>query len=347
MITLSIDFLIQGIAILSIILICFCIYLTLERTRELFQLRIKDSYIKEREKEWYRYFRDEEVFNTALIPKNKHEIQAVEEIFLTYLKNLSNSSIKEKITQFSNQYLKQHYQRLLKSKKWSTRMNAMYRIVDFHIDSLVDECKRLEKRKLSNEENFQLLKIYSIFSTDNFLKEILTPSVTFSEYEYKKLLTSVNSEILEGLMFQLDELPVASQYSLIDTLGIKRNMDYLPLLESQLHNENSEIRIRSLKAINEIGIIIELEKYLPFVASPLWEERLMIAKLLGNLPLSYSYPYLQTLLQDESWWVRSQAAKTIGNKKTGREKLEEFVKTASDQYAVDMANEVLRKDYIR
>lgn len=221
-------------------------------------------------------------------------------------------------------------------------MNALYRIISLGIDSLADECKELEKRtKLSTEERFQLLVIHSMFDEASFIKEFANLSIKLSEYEYKKLLIGFNSEILEKLTHQINDFPEEYQYYFIDVLGISRNLDFLPFLESNLSHENPEIRIRSLKAINEIGIVSNLEIYKVFINSPIWEERLMLAKLLGVFSLEEAYPYLEQLLQDENWWVRSNAARSIGNSKDGRSRLEVFIATAQDQYAIDMAREVL------
>ncbi|RKJ24381.1 HEAT repeat domain-containing protein, partial [Butyricicoccus sp. 1XD8-22] len=54
-----------------------------------------------------------------------------------------------------------------------------------------------------------------------------------------------------------------------------------------------------------------LDRYIPFVSSDIWEERLMAAKLLQNVPLKGSLSYLEKLLEDESWLVRTQAAQAI------------------------------------
>jgi HEAT repeat protein len=70
----------------------------------------------------------------------------------------------------------------------------------------------------------------------------------------------------------------------------------------------------------------------------------MLAKLLRAFPLEQVYPYLEKLLQDKNWWVRFHAAQTIGSSKDGKAKLKTFIKTAQDQYAVDMACEVLGGD---
>lgn len=305
-----IDFLIWAIIILSVLLIGFWMYLMFERLKEVARQRKIDLYIKGKQQKWYRYFRGEEPFTDELIPKNKYEIQGIEELFLVYLQNLSNTGMKEKIKQFSNRYLKQYYQKLLGSRKWSLKMNALYRIADFQLSSLADECYALEKRRLTHEESFQLLKLYSMFNPENFIEKII--AIPLSEFEYKKLLTGLDSETYEELQRRFHEMPVTCRYSMIDTIGLKRDMDSIPFLEAKLENDDPEIRIRSLKAIHEIGIILHLDKYVPFVSSNIWQERLMTAKLLQNVSLKDSLPYLKKLLEDESWQVRSQVARALG-----------------------------------
>lgn len=340
---LTIELVFRLIIVLAIVLMACICYLIFKRAKEVSGLRKKEAYLREKQMLWYRYFRDEEKFHASLIPKNKFEVQAVEEVFLAYLNNVFTPAILEKIKLFSNQYLKQHFLRLLRSRKWGDRINAMERIVDFHIDSLVEECERIDEKKLSHEEHFQLLRIVTVVRQEQFVDKLLTLPVLFSEYEYKKLFISVDEEILKNVMNRMEELPDTCKFALIDILGIKRNMDALPFLESQLKHSNDEIRIRSLKAIYELGILSDPEKYVHFNTSSLWEERLMHAKLLGNLPIAYSLPYLEVLLQDDSWWVRSQAAETIGKSKRGEEILQGIIETASDPFAIDIANEVLWK----
>ncbi len=343
---IPIDVLIIGIVSLSLILAILSIYMVLKGTRDNIISRKKKKYIQNKQDTWYRYFNDDVPLPSELIPNNKSEIKAIEEIFLAYVENISNPTIKKKIRKFSNQYLRRYYLNLLLHRRWSLRMNALYRIVSLEIDSLVDECKKFAKRaKLSSEERFQLLIIHSMFDEESFINEFGDSSLALSEYEYKKLLVSFSVEILEKLMLQIDKFPEEYQYYFVDVLGIKRNLSFLPFLENNLSHDNAEIRIRSLKAINEIGMITDLDRYTVFLDSPIWEERLMLAKLLGAFPLEQVYPYLEELLQDENWWVRSQSARTIGNSKDGKSRLETFIATAQDQYAIEMAQEVLVRGY--
>lgn len=338
---LTIELLLRLILLIVIVLVACTCYLIMQRMKEVSGQQKSRAYIREKQLLWYRYFRDEEPFHTSLIPKNQFDIQAIEEIFVAYLNNLATPAISEKIKWFSNQYLQQHFLALLRSRKWADRINSMERIVDFQMDSLVEDCEKIDGKKYSHEEHFQLLKIYVVLKEEQFVNKLLSLPIVLSEYEYKRLLMGVDEEIFQELMNRFEELPETCKFVLIDVLGVKRNMESLPFLEAQLEYHHDDIRIRALKAIYELGIIIEAEKYEHFGLSSIWEERLMFAKLLGNLPITYSAAYLQVLLQDNSWWVRSQAAQTIGQDKQGREILQKFIETANDPFAIDMANEVL------
>lgn len=313
MIDISIHLIIWLMLIVLMFLLGFSIYLIWSRTGEVSHQRKTEEYVKENQDAWYHYLINDKPFSKALIPKDKYELYGVEQIFLSYIKNTSDSAILEKIRRFSNESMKTHYEKLLNSRKWSIRMNALYRILDFHIDSLIDQCIQLESKKLSSDEQFQLLKIYLIFKPDLFLSEFLENPPSFSEYECKKLFKNADNSVVEQLIKDFSSLSTASKYALISVLGMKRDVHFVPFLENLLKEEDSELRIRSLKAIHEIGMINQPEPYIPFISSEIWEERLMAAKVLGNLPLHDSVPYLEELLADDEWWVRHQAAKTINN----------------------------------
>ena len=87
------------------------IYMVLKGTRDNIISR-KKKYIQNKQDTWYRYFNDDVPLPSELIPNNKSEIKAIEEIFLAYVENISNPTIK-KIRKFSNQYLRRYYLNLL------------------------------------------------------------------------------------------------------------------------------------------------------------------------------------------------------------------------------------------
>ena len=168
MIHISIDIVITSIILLSIVLLGIYIYLVVKRKVEQTYQKRREIYIEEKLTEWDSYFRGEITLTNEMIPRNTSEIQAVETIFLTYIKNTSDVEMKEKIQSFSCQYLKDYYQPLLKSKRWSIRINTLSRVLDFRMDCLLDECKKLEQKRLSYEEKFLLLIVYSRMDVEHF-----------------------------------------------------------------------------------------------------------------------------------------------------------------------------------
>ncbi|MFJ7731843.1 HEAT repeat domain-containing protein [Lysinibacillus sp. NPDC097231] len=348
MIKLSISFLLTVIAVLLVILFLFTMYLLYQRQREIHFEKERDAYLQKYSQNWYDYLFNDELFSIVLVPRERAQVAAIEIIFSSYLKNADDVKFKHKIKDFSNLYLKKFYEQDLSSKRWSIRMNALYRIADLQIDELLDICQKFEKAKISEEEYFQLLKIYSLFQPNLFIERIKEPRANYSESEYRRLFILLEDDVFIRLFEDFNGWTKKIQFAAIDTAAVKRNMQYIDKLKQLLSHDMAEIKIRALKGLYEIGVIDEIESYVPFVTSEMWEVRLMVAKIFKYAPLNYTYPYLEQLLQDENWWVRSQAAKTIAEDRQGITKLQHFMESSNDQYAIEMAQEiVVRKQGIQ
>lgn len=289
----------------------FSLYLFGARSKEVRDKLLMNEYIDDYGKRWYSYFRDLEPFSDDLIPKNKHEMDAVEELFLSYLQNLSDRGILYKIKLFANEHLSGHYRQMLQSRNWSRRMNALYRIADFQLDQLLETCESLKQKRITEEEHFQLLKIKLLLQEDKFMESFVSMATEISDFQYKQLFFSLKPSMFTQLLFHFGKLHPACQYALIDSLGIKKDIDGLSFLEQRLDSEDAEIRIRSLKAINELGVRIDIDRYKPFVTSPVWEERLMAAQLLQRLSFEETASFFERMKDDPSWYVREEAKKAI------------------------------------
>lgn len=346
MIQLSVDVVLMVILIMVIILCLFTVYIMFQRQREVRLDRRRDAYLKAYSQQWYDYLLNDKNFSVTLIPRGKPEVNAIEILFLSYLKNLSNVNIMKKIKGFSNLYLLEYYKKDLTSPRWSIRMNALYRIFDFQIVEAIDTCNSLEIKKISKEEYFQLLKIHSLFHPTIFMEKIRQLKFDYSESEFRRLFVLLEEDVFIRFFDDFDHFPARVQFAVIDTAAVKRNMDYIKRLEKLLQHEIDEVRIRALKGLNEIGVIKDLTIYLPFVASDIWEERLMVAKIFKYIPLSFSYSYLEKLLQDDNWWIRSEAAKTIAKDGNGVGKLKSFIESSKDIYAVEIAKEIVMRKQV-
>jgi hypothetical protein len=343
MIELSLSFLLTVIALLLIVLCGFMLYIFYQRQSEVYFNKSRDAYIRDYSQLWYEYLFNNEIFSVVLIPRGKPQVEAIEDIFTSYLKNITNEEMRRKMKDFSNLYVKKFYEKDLMSKRWSIRMNALYRIAELQLDELLGACKNLEKTDYSKEEFFQLLKIYSLFQPELFIQKLKVPNAKYSESEYRRLFVLLEEDIFMRFFDDFTSWPASIQFAVIDTAAAKKNMKYIDKLEELLTNDNAELKIRALKGLFEIGVIENIDPYIPFVTSDLWEVRLMVGKIFKYVPLSYTYPYLKQLLQDDNWWVRSQAAKTIAEDREGIEKLKEFISDSQDQYAVEMAQDLITR----
>lgn len=338
-----ISFLVSLIVLLLLIFILFFIYLVFYgKKREHFEQN-KTQYIKNNELDWYQYLIGQEKQLNHKLTYEQYEIEAIEEILISYKRNASDKNILFNIQKFTSENLLSFYRQQLKSSKWSIRMNALYRIGDFRMESLFDECKKMLRKKVSKEEYFEIMILSSYFDISYFIEELIAAKMVFSEYEYKKIFFGISDQAEIELEKQFEQLPQTTQLAYIDTLGLKRKAKSLVFLEKQRESEQPEIRIRSLKAAYEIGIPIEVEKLTHFIASPIWEERLMSVRLLSILPTESSIAHLRTLIEDQNWWVRSKAAEVIRQGKNGKAVLKEIVQFSKDAYAVDIANELLNE----
>ena len=342
-ITISISLLLKFILLFLILLSFNIIYLAYKKHTDNKGQHIKKLYILENELIWFHYFRDGATVPNELIPRNRYEVEAIEEIFFVYLHNLKSPTVVEKISYFSNEHLYHYFKKDLQSRRWSNRMNAMQKIVDFKIDRLVDDCLRLNQAKLSSEEQFLFLKVIANLREDDFINQLLNTQGVFSEYEYKRIFMDLHDDIFEELLVDLHLLPAIAQYAVIDLIGMKRDVDCLEFLNKALKSEDQEVGIRSLKAIYEIGVVDDIAPYAPFSESSVWEERLMFTKLLTYMPSHSALPYLHRLIKDESWSVRLQAARVIVNYKDGQTILRNIIETETDKFAVDMASSFLEE----
>lgn len=335
-----------SIAFIIFLLFLFLIFFFIVKATENYTNAKIKQYLEQHDKQWYPYFIEGKELEANVAPHNRFELKAIEQLLIGYTKTVADNAVLSRISSFAELYLLKHYRKQLRRKKWSIRINTLYRIVDFRMRQMVPDVLEMLKRpkSYSKEEYIQIYKILVIFNHEDALSHLLEPKFPLGEFEYKKLLFDLEPAKLALFIDQFDELPEALKYIVFETTGIKHMAQYLPFLESRLVSEQSEIRIRALKSIIQIGVISNLELYLPFLHSAYWEERLMLAKLLAYVPSTQSTPYLRQLLHDPSWWVRSQATQTLRNSKLGKETLKSVIASSDDRYAIDIAIEALEKE---
>ncbi|MEG0261144.1 MAG: HEAT repeat domain-containing protein, partial [Lysinibacillus sp.] len=223
--------------------------------------------------------------------------------------------------------------------------STLYKMRDYQMSFLLPNVEEMlqKPKSLDIDEYVIILKILSVYNRDLFLAHLFEPKLPLGEFEYIKLIHQLDESYFDMLLEQFDELPINLSIAFIVVIGYQAKSDSkdIMFLEELLSSSNSELRVRALKSLTKIGAFHDFGKYKEFVQSEVWEERLMFAKMLVNVQEPIARPYLEKLIEDDTWWVRKQAATTLSNIKNGAQSLEHIIKFSNDRYAVDMAKELL------
>ncbi|MFC0231242.1 HEAT repeat domain-containing protein [Bhargavaea ullalensis] len=306
MIGLPVGWVLGGVAFLLGLLLLLTVYLFIARAAEEKRARRASAYLERHAAAWFRHLRGFEPAGNELAPQDRAEVSAVEEVFRSYLNNLAGEGMQNRIREFSNRHLAGFYRKKLKSRNWSDRLNALYRIHDFGIDALAEDCRALARREVSQEERFQLLLIDLAFRPDGFVDRNIRLNGNISEVENKELLFRMPEAVFDEAASRLDELEKDTQYALVDVLGMKQDLARLPFLEKLLGSTDQELRIRALRAVDALGIRTPDGILRRAVDSPVWQERFIAARMIRRLPESEALRYAEKLAGDESWLVREE-----------------------------------------
>jgi hypothetical protein len=327
------------ITILSLILM----YLIL---RKAIENKHKDQIDKQRElysEPLFSYIMNPEL-NRKLIPTNNVQVKAVELVLSKYQEILEGTSELQNLYMLAERYLSKYYRKQLKSRSWSKRINALHHIEDFNMRSLLPEVKQLISREnVSKEEKIIAFRILAYFEYISLQEVINSSRLTLSEFEYRSVLMKASNEILEQYIMSFHQSEQTLQKAVLDVLALKRDLKYVSFAESLVQSYSGEIRLRALKTLASIGYVKNIEPYLKFCTSSHWQERMMLAKLIGSTQYEQGVDCLIDLLHDPTWWVRSQAAQSINNYPEGIKLLKRVFQTSTDPFARDMALEWINK----
>jgi HEAT repeat protein len=272
--------------------------------------------------------------------------EAAEELFKQFAEVLVEQDIQDRIAKLTTIHLQGYYRKKLKSKRWSTRMNVLYHIEDLRIEALLpDLLNRLNHRRVTHEEKVQMLRILATFQHPAIVQYLTTLSF-LSDSDYRGILLRLDRNLLDILLLGFYQSNKRLRYALLDVIAIKNDLHYVHLVETVFDHSNGEERIRAYKTLIGLGYVKNKQKFIQLAHSPIWEERMLTAKLLGSLKEVQDLPALYALLRDANWWVRFQAGQAIYGYREGKEILMEIVKEDEDSFARDMAREWLQRGAI-
>lgn len=283
------------------------------------------------------------------IPKKAIALEAAEEILIQYLSVLKNREMRKRVKWIAHQLFCPFYKKRLMNRKWVIRLNTLHYIDIFQFKDFEDDVLTLLHKPFSRKEEAYL--IYSILASFQYSglynllcqsKEPLPPFLS------KTIMDRLSPELFQEFLHSYSACPPAIQKSIIDVLGNKRELKFVSFMEELLVHQDVELRIRSLKAISKVGILKNETILFDLVLSAHWQERMMVAKVMGVLQNEEFINYLKDLLSDQSWWVRTTAAQSILQFSDGIQILEGIVGNKDihyDPYAIDMSKEWIARSY--
>jgi HEAT repeat protein len=319
------------------------VYLLVRKT-----IDIRRRSLIERQKEKYHTFIYSNLmegnYTRELIPKTEIQKIAIAELLSHYGKLLDGEREKDRLKELAEYYLSEYYRKLLKSRKWSYRMNALYHIEDFSLRSLLPDVNaRLKKSNTSHEEMIHILKILASFQVLHLFELLAYSYNSFSEYVYRNILIRLAHHLFDHFVLGFHQCHQQLQYAILDVIAVKKELKYYSFIEKVFMSYSGEVKLRAVKTLAELGYVKDIDPYLHLLTSSKWEERMISARLIGNMRECKGLPQLIKLLHDSIWWVRSQAGQAIAKFPNGKEILQEVVETSEDPFARDMAWEWLHK----
>ncbi|MEH7107667.1 HEAT repeat domain-containing protein [Bacillus sp. JJ1764] len=280
----------------------------------------------------------------VLTPNTHFQIIAIQELLSKYSKVTEGKEEKEQLANIAEYYLSDYFRKQLKSRRWSIRMNMLHQIEDLYMVSFLKDISIfINKKRQTHDETIQALRILASFNDPGLLELLTTKFPTLSEYEYRNILIRANSQQFDQFVLHFNRSSDQLKRAILEVISIKKEKRYIVFLEDIFSKYDGEIKLRALKAIANIGYVQYVDPFLELLYSPKWQERMVSAKLIGQIQEEKGIPRLLELLQDPSWWVRSQAGQAISRFIHGKELLEQVLLTSQDPFAKDMAFEWLNK----
>ncbi|MBU9711160.1 HEAT repeat domain-containing protein [Evansella tamaricis] len=260
------------------------------------------------------YIRNNEPIQTRLLNDNVAKKEIIEESLNQYLRIFNMDDTIDRIYALAEEVLRDRYATLLKSRKWSDRMNALYFIEDFKITSLKDEVfagiPKNAPVSLDEELKQRLRTLASIQDKRvlGLIRRLNKASVIF----LKEILRRLDQAYIEELISSGSDLPVPLHLALLSVISEKKGMENIPFVENSLEHDEEEVRIQSLKALLSIGYFPNPDRLSHFLHSDIWAERMTAAKIAGRFKLSRFKKDLVVLVEsDKEWWVQFAASEAL------------------------------------
>lgn len=298
------------------------------------------------------------VSSASILPRINHQYEVLENYLSDYLSVFkTDPELNPLKDENISAALTARYTKNLFHYKWSIRMNTLYFILLFKMDNMRDNVLELLRASYCQpEEEFLIFIILAEFRYDQLMELFSSSRRNIPTFLLHQMLGRlIHQENFEDYVDHFAKLPYEWKLSVLDVFRDQnlRSEKLQMLLEQLLLSEDRELRLRSLKTLGSICYVTS-----PDVIKSLWAElsgkkewsttqntpeKIMLARLMGNIRYECFIPCLEELISDRVYAVRNESTRAIQKFKDGRQRLMIIATTHTDSFARNIANEWLER----
>ncbi|MGO4733656.1 HEAT repeat domain-containing protein [Paenibacillus sp. 2KB_22] len=244
------------------------------------------------------------------------------------------------------------YRSVLKTGKWSERVNTLLYIEQFHMVELLPRLEdMLRVTSCTPLERFIILRIYARTGYFRIVKELMREQCVWSDSQVLQILLLLTDSSWTRLKDHFKDVPYQVQSNIVHAIRIRDDQTEgaLVLLEKLILGEDSLLRTHAYQALAQVGRCREdLLKGLLLVWNESGEERqrserLTVTRLMGDIHADAFIPRLKVMMGDPSFQIRQEAANSLARYEQGLDELRDTAVNHPDRYARQIAEETLER----
>lgn len=210
-------------------------------------------------------------------PSSSAQYVAMIELLDHFIRVLANGDVRARVTSLAETYFADYLHKQLYHRRLGRRMNALFYIEDFGLRSLLPELENMyEQKRVTTMEKRQLLKMFALFQHPHVYEYMKQTDDSFTQFDYRLILSRMDDETFAKMVDHFFDWNEKIQYAIIDMIGIMQKLAHIPFLLTLLRHEQSEYRIRALKALAQMAYPLDVEQLHVHFQSPVWQERVTI-----------------------------------------------------------------------
>ncbi|WP_029326860.1 hypothetical protein [Bacillus coahuilensis] len=161
------------------------------------------------------------------------------ELLASFSKTFDGKEIHHQIQLFAKDHFTSFLRSQLFHRRWSYRMNALYWMEEFRMNHMQSSLIHFltNTKKLSKGEEIQALKTLILSGNSTVMKRLCSSRNELSEFEYSMLFQLLNDNQFNEFITAYKDLPEVMKFALIDSIGVRRETNFVHFLEELTSHE--------------------------------------------------------------------------------------------------------------